>query len=138
MQQNEVLNWVLIVIGRSLLQYTPQAWPWTRNGATQLHKTLEQLISEQSDRVRQLAELLDSRRFTVEFGVFPDFTDLHFLSLEYLLPHLRDNERWVVEQVESAVQRAAGDPDGSALLARVLEGERATLAKLEEVTAPKD
>ena len=91
MQQNEVLNQILITLGRSLLQYSGAAWPWTGSSSTVSRAAIEALIGEQADHIRQLAELLDSRGWTIDFGVFPDFTDLHYLSLQYVLPHLVEN-----------------------------------------------
>ena len=81
--------------------------------------------------------LLDERGWTIDFGVFPDYTGLHFLSLDFVLPHLVENERAVVREIELALPKCAGDAEGSALLAELLEGERATLAKLEELTRSK-
>jgi hypothetical protein len=137
MQQNELLNQVLIVMGRSLLQYSADCWPWTGSGETGLRGAVEGLIPEQTDRVRRLAELLDSRGWTIDFGVFPDYTGLHYLSLDFVLPHLVENERTVVKEIELALPNCAGDTEGSALLAELLDGERATLARLEELTRSK-
>jgi hypothetical protein len=137
MQQNEVLNQVLVVIGRSLLQYSADAWPWTASRSAASRTAVEALVVEQSGRVRQLAELLDGRGWTIDFGVFPDFTGLHYLSLDFVLPHLVENERAVVKEVESAVPLCSDDPEGAALLAEILPAERATLARLEELSRSK-
>jgi hypothetical protein len=137
MQQNEVLNQVLVVMGRSLLQYSAAAWPWTASRETASRAAVEALIAEQSGRVRQLADLLDRRGWTIDFGVFPDFTDLHYLSLDFVLPHLVENQRSVVKEIETALPRCVGDPEGTALLLEILSGERSTLARLEELSRSK-
>jgi len=137
MQQNEVLNRVLVVMGRSLLQYSADAWPWTGSGSTVPRATVESLTAEQSGRVRKLAELLDRRGWTIDFGVFPDFTGLHFLSLDFVLPRLVENQRAVVKEIEMAIPKCTGDPDGAALLLEILAGERSVLAKLEELSRSK-
>ena len=137
MQQNELLNQVLIVMARSLLQYSVQAWPWTGDGSAGPRSTIEGLVAEQGDRIGQLADLLDGRRWTVDFGVFPDYTDLHYLSLEYFLPHLIQNQRSVVREIEAVLPQCASDAEGSALLVQILQGERAALSKLEELSRPQ-
>jgi hypothetical protein len=137
MQQNDILNQVLVVMGRSLLQYSADAWPWTGSGSTASRSAVEALIAAQSVRVRRLAELLDGRGWTIDFGVFPDFTDLHYLSLDYVLPHLVENERSVVRQIEAALSQCAGDAEGTALLTEILEGEHVVLAKLDELARSK-
>jgi hypothetical protein len=137
MQQNDILNQVLVVMGRSLLQYSADAWPWTGSGSTASRSAVEALIAAQSVRVRRLAELLDGRGWTIDFGVFPDFTDLHYLSLDYVLPHLVENERSVVRQIEAALSQCTGDAKGTALLTEILEGEHVVLAKLDELARSK-
>jgi hypothetical protein len=136
MQQNELLNQVLIVMGRSLLQYSAQAWPWTSNGSSGPLAAVDGLIAEQSQRIGQLADLLDARRWTVDFGVFPDYTDLHYLSLQYVLPHLVENQRSVVREIEAVLPQCVSDTEGCELLNEILQGERATLASLEELSRP--
>ena len=107
------------------------------SGSTAPRSAVEVLIAEQTVRVRRLAELLDGRGWMIDFGVFPDFTDLHYLSLDYVLPHLVENERSVVKQIEAALPQCAGDAEGTALLTEILQGERATLVRLEELSRSK-
>jgi hypothetical protein len=137
MQQNEVLNQVLVVMGRSLLQYSADAWPWIGSGSSAARAAVELLTAEQSGRVRQLAELLNGRGWTIDFGVFPDFTGLHFLSLDFVLPRLVENERAVGREIETAIPKCAGDAEGAALLQEILPAERAVLARLEELSRSK-
>ncbi len=134
MQQNEVLNQVLVVMGRSLLQYSADAWPWTGSRSSAARTAVEALIAEQKARVGQLADLLDSRGWTIDFGVYPDFTDLHYLSLDFVLPHLVENERGVVTEIETALPKSASDPEAAALLTAILPAEKAVLSKLEELS----
>jgi hypothetical protein len=137
MQQNDVLNQVLVVMGRSLLQYSADAWPGTGSGARASRSAVEALIPEQKAHIAHLADLLDSRGWTIDFGVYPDFTDLHYLSLDFVLPHLIENQRGIVTEIESALPKCAGDPQGVALLNEILPGERGVLAKLEELSRSK-
>lgn len=130
MQQNENLNRVVIAMCRSLLQYTMEAWPWTP-GNSHLREPLDEMIDEQRGRIERLCNLLDARGWTIEFGVFPDFTDLHFLALDFLLPDVVVNQRAVVAEIDAIRARTADDPEGAALLTEVAAGERGMLSKLE-------
>ena len=69
MEQNELLNDVLIVICRSLLQYAGQAWPWSSDGADALQNAVNELIADQGTRVEILSSFLDSRGYIIDFGV---------------------------------------------------------------------
>jgi hypothetical protein len=137
MQQNDVLNQVLVVMGRSLLQFSADAWPWTGSSAGSSRAAVEALIADQKGRVAHLVDLLDGRGWTIDFGVYPDFTDLYYLSLDFVLPHLIENEHGIVSEIEAALPKCAGDPQGAALLTEFLPAERAVLAKLEELSRSK-
>jgi hypothetical protein len=136
MQHNDVLNGVLILLRRSLLQYAAEAWPWTGSRSGEPRAEIDRLIAAQAERVRTLAELLDSRRWTIDFGAFPDFTDLHYLSLTFVLPHLVENERRIVREIELALPACAGDPEATALVAAILAEESQTLAELKRLAGP--
>jgi hypothetical protein len=137
MQRNEPLNDVVIVMGRSLLQYMGQAWPWTPGKSQSLRQALDELIVAQGARIARLTDLLDSRRWTIDFGSFPDFTDLHYLAVEFVLPHLAEDERSVIREIEAARSACSGDFEGQALLDEILAGERAALARLEQLARPQ-
>ncbi len=137
MQHNDVLNGVLVLLRRSLLQYAGEAWPWTGSGSTEPRADVDALIASQAERVRKLADLLDDRRWTTDFGAFRDFTDLHFLSLMFLLPHLVENERTIVREIELALPACAGDSAATALVAETLVGESQALTELERLAGPK-
>jgi hypothetical protein len=137
MQHNDVLNGVLILLRRSLLQYAGEAWPWTSSGSAEPRPEVDRLIAAQSDRVGKLADLLDGRRWTIDFGAFRDFSDLHYLSLTFVLPHLVDNERTIVREIELALPACADDSEATALVAETLVGESQALTELERLGALK-
>jgi hypothetical protein len=137
MQHNDVLNGVLILLRRSLLQYAGEAWPWTGSGSSELRAEIDRLIAAQGDRVRKLAELLDGRRWTIDFGAFPDFTGLHYLSLTFVLPHLVENERTIVREIELALPECAGDSAAIALVAETLVEESQALTRLKQLAGPQ-
>jgi hypothetical protein len=137
MQHNDVLNGVLILLRRSLLQYAAEAWPWTGSGSGEPQAAIDRLIAAQAERVRKLAELLDSRRWTIDFGAFRDFTDLHYLSLTFVLPHLAENERQIVRELELALPACAGDSQATALVAAILAEESQALVELTRLAGPR-
>ena len=137
MQHNDVLNGVLVLLRRSLLQYAAEAWPWTGSRDGEPLAEVDRLIAAQAGRIGKLAELLDSRRWTIDFGAFPDFTGLHYLSLTFLLPHLVENEQTIVRELELALSACSGDSAATALVAAILAEESQALAELRRLAAPK-
>jgi hypothetical protein len=136
MQHNDVLNGVLILLRRSLLQYSGEAWPWVASGGSEPRAEVDRLIAAQAERVGKLADLLDARRWTIDFGAFPDFTGLHYLSLTYVLPHLAENQQQIVREIELALPACAGDSGGTALVAEILVGESQALTQLQHLAGP--
>jgi|HubBroStandDraft_6_1064221.scaffolds.fasta_scaffold1170459_2 hypothetical protein len=138
MQHNDVLNGVLVLLRRSLLQYAAEAWPWTASGGSgEPLAEVDRLIAAQAGRIGKLAELLDGRRWTIDFGAFPDFTGLHYLSLTFLLPYLVENEQTIVRELELALSACSGDSGATALVAAILAEESQALTELRRLAVPK-
>jgi hypothetical protein len=110
MQHNDVLNGVLILLRRSLLQYAAEAWPWTGSGSGEPQAAIDRLIAAQAERV--------------------------YLSLTFVLPHLVENERRIVREIDLALPACAGDPEATALVAAILAEESQTLAELKRLAGP--
>src|SRR5436305_2019737 len=90
LNSSDVLNRGLARLNRSLMQYAVDCWPWTRATDTAAietpeQKSIEQMTLRQRDFVARLVELIMRRGDVVDFGSFPDNSELHYVSLEYLL-----------------------------------------------------
>lgn len=133
--RNETLNAVLIALNRSLLMYVQEAWPWTAKEVTPEREEMALLAERRREHVGRLAELLNDREVAVDFGVYPaEFTDLHYIALDYLLALLVDSEKQVVDAVAKGSRDvAAGDPEASGLLESILTGENNTVARLQSL-----
>jgi hypothetical protein len=130
------LNDLLVDLGRSLLQYADESWPWAKTAEAAAERTVRAAAAEQRDHVAQLADLLADRNWTIDFGGYPtDYTDLHFLSLDFFLPRLADAQAALVSELDDAVHGCIDDPEAVALLQEVLDGERQIAEQLKTLTA---
>src|SRR5262245_44022345 len=102
-QHNERLNALLIRVHRSLLQYAVECWPWTDVDAAAEQATIEGLAREQESYVARMTELLVEREWSVDFGSFPDWSELHYVALDYLLGKLIVDEELAQQVVECHV-----------------------------------
>ncbi|MGQ0633520.1 MAG: ferritin-like domain-containing protein [Planctomycetaceae bacterium] len=134
-RHNAALNDLLVRLYRSLLQYAVECWPWTDETQADEHRAVEELAARQRVQVGRLAELLDERQWAIDFGNYPDWSELHYVSLDYLLQKLIDEQKAVVEQVKAAQAAVAGDAEGVAFVVEILVGEERHLAKLKELAA---
>jgi hypothetical protein len=132
---NSRLNDLLIDLGRSLLQYAGEAWPWTAafdSGAAR--QVIEQLGAEQRKSVEQIAKLLQERHHTVDFGVYPDeYTSLHYVSQRYMLDQLIVNERSLVEECDALARECRQDPEAASLIESIREREQRALSELRKL-----
>lgn len=129
---NALLNQLLVNLGRSLLQYVGEAWPWTSHDHTRERKTIEELVSRQQAQIARLVNWLAARDGAVEFGAFPtEYTDLHYVALDYLISQLIENETALIGDLEQTVQACSDDPEADELLKQILEEQRAIVQALQ-------
>lgn len=124
-QHNTKLNELLILLSRSLLQYVGHCSTWSGQSDAALAEQFPSIVETQQDHVAQLSELLVERRWTIDFGGFPaDYTDLHFLSLKYLVKNIVVNQRSIITELEDASHVCVDDPEAAALIGEILVSER--------------
>jgi hypothetical protein len=132
---NAKLNELLVDLARSLLQYAVESGLWSTTGTQ--GSELVKLARRQQESVKALAELLIARGWTVDFGAFPtDYTDLHFLSTGYFLPHLLESQAALVAELDEAAHTCIDDPAAVELVNRLLTEERSITAALQELGRP--
>ncbi len=137
---SDSLNRLLVRIYRGLLQYAVECWPWSAaaeaNGVEPPEqRAIEKMAARQQQSIARLVELLSKRRAAVDFGVYPDNSELHYVSLDYLIGKLVAEEERLVTEVEAAQKGLAGDPEASRLVADLLAAEKEHLAQLRDLAA---
>ena len=129
----DLLNGLLARLGRGLVQYAVDCWPWT-NGAddAELH-ALEQIAKRQHHFVARIVDLISQRGGVPDFGVFADLSDLNYVSLDYLLGKVIADEQGLAAQVETAQAALRGDAEAAAMVGELLSAEREHLARLRDM-----
>lgn len=116
---NAALNQLLIDLGRSLLQYVGESWPWTSTTSSAKGQ-FDALVRREQQSVARLAALLNRRRWTIDFGSYPtEYTDLHYCSLDYLIGQLIQSASENLASVTSLRDRVSDDAEAAALLNEV-------------------
>lgn len=134
-QHNAKLNQLQIDLGRSLLQYVGHCSTWSSRSDAALQKEFTELVAIQQGHVAQLSNLLMDRRWSIDFGGFPaTFTDLHFLSLKYLLKQIIVNQKAVLVELEEASHTCVDDPEAVQLIEQVLASERQLTERLQSLS----
>lgn len=130
----EILNRVQRELSGCFLQYVGEIWPWTSVGpeGAKLKSMLDQCVARQRQSIAQLTEYLAARQARVEPGRYSaDFTDLHYVSLHFLLKHLIASQSLIVESLNRAVTLLPSGDEAQELLVAVRQGEQENLAALK-------
>jgi hypothetical protein len=135
-ERNAELNQLLINLNRSLLQYVGEAWPWTADADSSEQRTIARLVERQKAWIARLADLLAERGWTIDFGVYPtEYTDLHYVALDYLLKSLLSNQTALLADVAQTLMFCRDDVEASTLLNGIRSDQDAALRQLEELAA---
>ena len=132
----ERLNSLFILLHRSLLQYVGECWPWTAEDGQQAQKmaAIRAIVETQEKDETLLADALNESGWVINCGGYPTmFTDLHYVSLKYLLKQIVISQTDIVKAFEAAAQ---SDPD-CPLLAAVAASEREILKTVQTLAAPQ-
>lgn len=130
------VNDLLIDMGRSLLQYVGESWPWTGADEAGEKDVVDRLVAEQRRSVGRLADLLARRGHIIDYGSYPtEYTSLHFVALDYLLGQLRSEQQVLVEETDRIADMAFAqvDPEATDLLAEVRDEAARHLRELEQL-----
>lgn len=134
---NSALNDLLILVYRSLLQYTMECWPWSDVGEAGEQQAIDALADEQKALVEKLAELLDERGVVVDPGTYPDWSELHYVSLDSLLARLIQDEEAMLAAIERLRPALQIDAEGTALADEIVAAERRHLSKICEIAGAR-
>src|SRR5258708_35384707 len=98
---SDLLNRLLVRAYRGLLQYAVDCWPWSAaadaNGVEPPEqRAIEKMAARQQQFIARLVDLLSKRPAAIDFGVYPDYSELHYVSLYYLIGNFTvDHQRLV-------------------------------------------
>lgn len=136
---NKQFNRLLINVGRSFLQYVGECWPWTQVDANAERDKINDLVARQQTQIARLVELLVQRDGgAIDFGSYPtEYTDLHYVSLDYLLAQLIENEQLVVAEIDASRRSATDDSEAAELLDQIHSAEQANLKELQDLAASR-
>lgn len=130
----EALNRLLAIHYRSLPMFLAEVSPWTHRGDEPAKAAVDDIVASHKAIVARLADEIQNRGGVVDSGDYPaEYTDLHFLSLDYLLLEVRAALDRDIPSIEECAQQLQHDRIGKALADEALgnaRGHRQTVAEL--------
>lgn len=128
----EELNRLLEIEYRSFPTYLADASPWTSQHDDKAVEALKNIVADQRVISQRIGELILDLGGRIEPGEYPlQFTDTHFLSLDYLLKELQYYQRQDIADIERIVARLVGEREAKELAEEALGAERAHLEAIE-------
>jgi hypothetical protein len=91
--------------GRSLLQYVAESFPWTKPEDDGLVRRVRALAHVENELLAKIIRLLLKLRVGAPpLGAYPQsFTTINFMSLDYLLPLLREDQAKRIADIEMLI-----------------------------------
>lgn len=134
--ESEQLNSLFVLLHRSLLQYLGECSPWTAEDSRQeaTLATLQSIVARQKQDEALVADALLESGWVIDLGGYStQFTDLHYVSLKYLLKQVIVSQTGIVNAFEAAFKAY---PD-TLLLETVANNERQILNDVRTLAAPQ-
>ncbi|MES2789274.1 MAG: hypothetical protein V4719_06605 [Planctomycetota bacterium] len=134
--ESEQLNSLFVLLHRSLLQYLGECSPWTAEDSRQeaTLATLQSIVARQKQDEALVADALLESGWVIDLGGYStQFTDLHYVSLKYLLKQVIVSQVGIVNAFEAAFKAY---PD-TLLLETVANNERQILNDVRTLAAPQ-
>jgi hypothetical protein len=117
--------------------YLANARPWIPWGQDEQAAVLVAVAEDHADRVNQIADYIQDLGGVVVTGEFPmEFTDLHDLSVEYILKLAIRLQRQDVARIEQLAAQLADDARARAIAEEALGAAKGHLQSLEECLPP--
>jgi hypothetical protein len=121
---------------RSLLQYVADSYPWTADGVDDSLGLLRDVIEEDRQATASLGRFLVANHAVPPYlGAYPpDFTDINYVSLDFVLARLVKDERQALAALERE-RPEIGDLAARALVEQLIDTKRRHLQTLEKLAA---
>ena len=119
---------------RSLPLFLTEAVPWTHRGDERATSVLLDIVAGQRDLSNRIAAELEQRGWPLDVGEYPmEFLDLHFLSLDFLLQRLVENQQREVDAIARLCTEVNEDPVALDLAQEALGSAKGYLESLMEL-----
>lgn len=129
----DVLNRLLTIEYRSLPVYLAGTSPWIKAGEERAAATLAHIVSDQLEMAQRIAKLIHQRGGQLIVGAFPmEFTDLHMLSLDFLVHECIAWEQRTGAEIEQCIADLASDVEARQLAEEALGLSKGHLENLQD------
>jgi hypothetical protein len=132
-----LLNRLLAIHERSFIQYLAFARPYVPPGREELLEALEAMDHDQDVMAQRISHMIIDAGALPRTGEFPmEFTDLHDLSIDYLMQAAVRYDQFDIEAIQAIVDSLPTEPAAKAVAEEALGMAKGRLDTLRELVAP--
>ena len=132
----DVLNGLLALHCRSLPMYLASARPWFSQPDSDAEAVLRHIAEDQQLMVDRIGAVILDLGGTVMPSEFPmEFTDLHDLSVDFLIPQIRARQQSELDWMRRSRDSLKDSPVARAIVEEALGAAQAHLDCLSELAA---
>jgi hypothetical protein len=133
-----LLNRLLAIHERSFMQYLAYAKPYVPPGREDVLETFEAMDNDQDVMAGRISHMIIDAGALPRSGEFPmEFTDMHDLSVDFLLKAAVRYQEFDVEVIGEIVNRLSNEPAAKAVAEEALGMAKGHFDSLRELAAPK-
>ena len=134
MPATQIISDVFISMNRSLLQYVGENSPWTAANDQDVQEQLQAIVCQQRKQISRVADFLNLRLDFIDAGRYPtEYTDMQYLSLNYLLDKLIEDQAGVLREIHAGTKVCGTDASARDLLSQLEVAVATTLGSLKEL-----
>lgn len=128
------LSELAVQLKRSFLQYLAYTSPYIPPDARGTWSELGVLSDRQTAHAEELLDLLTERRFVTVDSAFPiEFATHHYVSLDYLMGPLIEDQKRRAGDARQAAHELVDDQIAHRLLVKIAAGEELILREIERL-----
>lgn len=118
----------------SLLMYVSEAFPLTTPAEQKALDDVLAMVKEEEHAAIRLAKFLQQQRIAIPpLGAFPlSYTTINFISLDYIVPLLIDNQKRRIEEITAQLSRVS-DPAARKHIQEILDTKKRHMQSLEGI-----
>ena len=134
----DMLNRLLTLHSRSLPMYLASARPWFPQRDSDAQAVLRHIAEDQQLMVDRIGAVILDQGGAIQPSEFPmEFTDLHDLSIDYLIPQIAARQERELAWMRQCVDAVHDSPAARAIAEEALGAAQAHLDSLHELSAVK-
>ncbi|MCA9071697.1 MAG: hypothetical protein KDA84_22375, partial [Planctomycetaceae bacterium] len=114
--------------------YVGECWPWTNVDEQKERTAIEEMVQKQKKQTAELVNYLQDAEWLIDHGTYPtEYTDLHYVALDFLLAQLIQNQVALVDDAKKVLTVCDADPAAKQLVGEIQAVQQTIASDLQSL-----